>query len=62
MTIDISSLNIIEASKVAALGATYHYLKFPDNGEIDWIVCSNEIEKLLCPLNLGNSNFFCNKV
>ena len=56
MEFDISDLNIIDATKVATLGSTYHYLKFND-GYINWIVNSKEVEKILRPLNLGNSRF-----
>lgn len=56
MKIDISSLNLLDASKVATVASTYHYLKF-NEGKIDWLVGSKEVEKMLRPLNLGNSNF-----
>ncbi len=56
MTIDISMLNILDASKVATMASTYHFLKFAQ-GSINWIVGSKEIEKILKPLNLGNSKF-----
>lgn len=56
MKIDISSLNLFDASKVATVASTYHYLKF-NEGKIDWLVGSKEVEKMLRPLNLGNSNF-----
>lgn len=56
MTVDISMLNLIDASKVATMASTYHFLKFAQ-GSINWIVGSKEIEKILKPLNLGNSKF-----
>lgn len=56
MTFDISMLNIIDATKVASIASTYHFLKF-EEGKIDWLVSSKEVEKMLKPLNLGNSNF-----
>ena len=56
MTFDISMLNPIEASKIATLASTYHFLKF-DNSKINWIVSSKEVEKMLKPMNLGNSKF-----
>jgi len=58
MEFDISNLNIIDATKVATLASTYHYLKFND-GYINWIVNSREVENMLRPLNLGNSKFCC---
>ena len=59
MTIDISSLNIFDASKVITMASTYHFLKFAQ-GSINWIVKSKEIEKMLKPLNLGNIKFISN--
>ena len=56
MEFDISNLNIIDATKVATLASTYHYLKF-NEGYINWIVNSREVENILRPLNLGNSKF-----
>ncbi len=56
MTVDISMLNLIDASKIAITASTYHFLKFTD-GSINWIVNSKEIEKILKPMNLGNSKF-----
>lgn len=56
MTVDISMLNLIDASKIATMASTYHFLKFAQ-GSINWIVSSKEIEKILKPLNLGNSKF-----
>ena len=56
MTFDISMLNIIDATKVATIASTYHFLKF-EEGKIDWLVSSKEVAKMLKPLNLGNSNF-----
>ena len=56
MTIDISMLNLIDASKVATMASTYHFLRF-SQGKINWVVNSKEIEKILKPLSLGNSKF-----
>lgn len=56
MTIDISMLNLIDASKIATMASTYHFLKFAE-GSINWVVNSKEIEKMLKPMNLGNSRF-----
>jgi len=56
MTVDISGLNVIEASKVAALCSTFHYLTHTD-GVINWLVNSKNIERLSKPLSLGNSRF-----
>ncbi|MBQ3312030.1 hypothetical protein IJG72_08135 [bacterium] len=59
MTIDISSLNIFDASKIISMASTYHFLKFAQ-GSINWIVKSKEVEKMLKPLNLGNIKFISN--
>ena len=56
MTVDISNLNMIDASKIITEASTYHFLKFTQ-GSINWIINSKEIEKMLKPLNLGNSKF-----
>lgn len=56
MTIDISMLNLIDASKVATIASTYHFLKFAE-GSINWVVNSKEVENMIKPLNLGNSKF-----
>jgi anti-anti-sigma regulatory factor len=56
MTIDISMLNLMDASKVATIASTYHFLKFAE-GSINWLVNSKEVENVIKPLNLGNSKF-----
>lgn len=53
LSMDISYLNIIDASKVTILCSTYHWAKYP-NGEISWKISSNEIKEIIKPLNLGN--------
>ena len=60
MTIDISMLNLIDASKVATISSTYHFLKFAE-GSINWVVKSKEVENMLKPLSLGNSKFISYK-
>lgn len=60
MTVDISELNILDASKIATLGSTIHYIKYP-KGSINWIVNSNQIKEYTKPMNLGNSLFICKK-
>lgn len=50
---DVSHLNIIDASKVTVLCSTYHWAKYP-NGEISWKINSPEIKELINPLSLGN--------
>lgn len=53
LSMDISKLNIIDASKVTILCSTYHWAKYP-NGEISWKIASDEIKELINPLSLGN--------
>lgn len=53
LSMDISHLNIIDASKVTILCSTYHWAKYP-NGEISWKISSDEVKELVNPLNLGN--------
>jgi len=53
LSMDVSRLNIIDASKVTILCSTYHWTKYP-NGEISWKINSDEIKELVNPLNLGN--------
>lgn len=53
LSMDISRLNIIDASKVTILCSTYHWAKYP-NGQISWKIGSEEVKELVNPLNLGN--------
>lgn len=56
LSMDVSNLNIIDASKVTILCSTYHWAKYPE-GKISWKIASNEIKDLVSPLNLGNIKF-----
>lgn len=60
MTVDISALNILDATKVATLGSTIHYMKYPE-GQINWIVNSKKVKEYTTPMNLGNSHFIYKK-
>jgi hypothetical protein len=53
LSLDISHLNIMDASKVTLVCSTYHWAKYPD-GKINWKINSAEIEDLVKPMNLGN--------
>lgn len=55
LSMDISHLNIIDASKVTILCSTYHWAKYPE-GKISWKINSDEVKDLIKPLNLGNIN------
>jgi len=56
MKMDISKLNAMEASKIAILCSTTHYLKYPQ-GTVDCIVKSKSIVDLIKPLILKNMKF-----
>lgn len=56
LSMDISHLNIIDASKVTVLCSTYHWEKYPD-GKISCRTNSSELKDLVYPLNLGNISF-----
>ena len=56
MTIDISSLNIMDACMISSLCSAEHYIKYPE-GKIEWIVNSEEIENYTSKTSLGNSSF-----
>lgn len=56
VSMDVSHLNIIDASKVTILCSTYHYAKYP-HGEISWFINSSEVKNIIKPLNLGNARF-----
>ena len=60
MTVDISSMNIIDASAVTSLGSTMHYIKYPE-GAISWIVNSTKVKEYTTSMNLGNSKFIYKK-
>lgn len=56
MTLDISKLNPLEASKIAVLCSTNHYLKYPQ-GIVDCIVKTTKMQEIIKPLTLGNMKF-----
>lgn len=53
LSLDVSHLNIFDASKVTIICSTYHWAKYP-KGKISWKISSNEVKELVKPLNLGN--------
>lgn len=53
LSMDISNLNIIDASKVTVMCSTYHWAKYPE-GKINLKISSKEIKDLVSPLTLGN--------
>ena len=56
MTVDISSLNIMDACLISSLCSAEHYIKYPD-GKIKWIVNSEDIENYTSETSLGNTVF-----
>lgn len=60
VTIDISNLNILDASRIATIGSTIHFMKYPE-GQINWIVNSKKVKEYTTPMNLGNSQFIYKK-
>lgn len=53
LAMDISYLNVIDASKVTLLCSTFHWSKYPE-GNISWKISSSDVKDLVNPLSLGN--------
>lgn len=53
LSMDISYLNVIDASKVTLLCSTFHWSKYPE-GNISWKISSSDVKDLVNPLSLGN--------
>lgn len=60
MSIDISSLNFIDATKVCILCSTFHFAKYID-GRIHWFVKDEIVKKQIKPMRLGNAEIECLK-
>ena len=60
LSVDISFMNIIDASYVSTMCSTNHFIKYPE-GKINWLVSSKEAMDCSMRLSLGNSEFFVNK-
>ena len=58
LTIDISGMNILDACRISVLGSTEQYIKNP-NANINWVVSSESVEKMVSAMGLGNSSFLC---
>lgn len=56
LKMDISSMNVLDAGKIAVLCSTNHYLKYP-KGIVDYMVKSKSIIDFIKPLILGNVRF-----
>ena len=53
ITIDLSALNIFEASKIILLSSAYHYSKYPD-GKLKCHVASESIMSLIAGFQVKN--------
>ncbi len=53
LVIDVSKINLIDASKIGVMCSTFHFSKYPD-GNITWRV--NDIETLQCIRQLKLKN------
>ena len=56
MSVDISFINVIDASYITTMISTKHYIKYP-KGKISWIVSSDIVEDFVKDMNLGNSDY-----
>lgn len=53
LSIDLSHLNLMDASKATVLCSTYHWAKYPE-GEVHLKTNSEHLKSLVTPLCLGN--------
>ena len=58
ITVDISQINLIDASRISVLCSTEYYLQNP-NGKINWLIASPFVSDMSSSMSLGNSNFLC---
>lgn len=56
MSVDISSMNILDACYVSAMCSAKHYTKYPA-GKINWKISSKLVEVLSRDMSLGNSEY-----
>lgn len=56
LSVDISSMNVIDACYVSTLCSTAHYIKYPE-GKINWHVSSDKVKDFNKDLELGNSSY-----
>lgn len=56
MSVDISFMNVLDASYVSTLCSTKHFIKYP-NGKINWKISSDIIREFNKDLELGNSDY-----
>jgi len=53
MILDLSSLNIIDATKVMVLSSTYHHQKYP-NGKLKCHIQSDDVKNFVSNFNTRN--------
>ncbi len=53
LSVDISHMNLIDASKVSVMCSTYHWAKYP-NGVLKLKTSDSVVEDIIKPLNIGN--------
>lgn len=56
LEIDLSSMNVLEASKVAVLSSAIHYSKYPE-GKIKCKLQSDNIKNFISGLSIPNLEF-----
>ena len=56
MSIDLSSMNVLDACYITTLCSTKHYIKYP-NGKIEWKVSSDAVKEFNKDLELGNNSY-----
>lgn len=56
MSVDISFMNILDASYVSTLCSTKHYIKYPD-GKINWKISSKLVKEFTSGFELGNVEY-----
>ena len=56
-SVDISFMNIIDASYVSTMCSTKHYIKYP-TGKINWFVSSQLVKEFTKDMYLGNGEYF----
>ncbi len=56
MSIDISSMNILDACYVSTVCSANHYVKYPD-GKIKWKISSELVKEFNSRLELGNADY-----
>lgn len=56
LTVDITRLNLLDASTICSLGSTMQYIKNPSS-KINWIVNSKKVKEYTTPMSLGNTEF-----